>query len=461
MWRIASLALLAALALPVHADLIFGDVTCDNFSGRCVPLDTVDAAGETTGHVLTVQADGSVDAAAAAVSASAFVDLTDSPSTITADECVQGNGAGDALVFGVCGAGGGASATRIVSAMAWTAIADITATATGWRDCDVLSFAFHDSSETGASEIGNWDSVFLAAELDLDGSIALATPYNVEYVKITETVGSDALTFDWAGSTSPTPATGDSMDLWCLNTGVGATGPAGTAGAAGTDGTDGAAGAAGAAGSDGAQGPQGTAGAAGPAGAQGVAGPAGGQGPAGAAGATGPAGPAGADGMDGSGATTFVALTDTPGDDYGQRVRTRQHRGRCARVCSMRDRGRGRALRGHQRRHARRRRHRGRPARRCRWRRGHDAACRRRGDSGEARDQFGARRPDRGQRGRFFGDHRERGRHERAVRQRRNRGEDCRQCGGARAARGELGPASRRSRRTPSGTPRWRTRRWA
>ena len=39
--------------------------------------------------------------------ASAFVDLTDTPATITADECVQGNAAGDALVFAACATGGG------------------------------------------------------------------------------------------------------------------------------------------------------------------------------------------------------------------------------------------------------------------------------------------------------------------------------------------------------------------
>ena len=36
-----------------------------------------------------------------------FVELEDTPSAITADECVQGNSAGNALVFGSCGSGGG------------------------------------------------------------------------------------------------------------------------------------------------------------------------------------------------------------------------------------------------------------------------------------------------------------------------------------------------------------------
>ena len=36
-----------------------------------------------------------------------FTGLTDTPDDITADECVQGNATGDALVFGSCGTGGG------------------------------------------------------------------------------------------------------------------------------------------------------------------------------------------------------------------------------------------------------------------------------------------------------------------------------------------------------------------
>ena len=45
MRRIATLAFLAALALPAQADLIFGDVACDNFSGQCVPVETIEASG--------------------------------------------------------------------------------------------------------------------------------------------------------------------------------------------------------------------------------------------------------------------------------------------------------------------------------------------------------------------------------------------------------------------------------
>ena len=40
---------------------------------------------------------------------STFVGLTDTPSTITADDCVQGNATGTALVFGACGSGGGST----------------------------------------------------------------------------------------------------------------------------------------------------------------------------------------------------------------------------------------------------------------------------------------------------------------------------------------------------------------
>ena len=42
-----------------------------------------------------------------AAGASAFTELTDTPSTITADDCVAGNAAGTALEFVTCGSGGG------------------------------------------------------------------------------------------------------------------------------------------------------------------------------------------------------------------------------------------------------------------------------------------------------------------------------------------------------------------
>ena len=64
----------------------------------------------TTGHVLTKTATGREWAAGGGGGGSStFVGLTDTPSTITASECVQGNGAGNALVFGACGSGGGAA----------------------------------------------------------------------------------------------------------------------------------------------------------------------------------------------------------------------------------------------------------------------------------------------------------------------------------------------------------------
>ena len=40
---------------------------------------------------------------------STFTGLTDTPAAITASQCVQGNGAGTALVFAACGSGGGSS----------------------------------------------------------------------------------------------------------------------------------------------------------------------------------------------------------------------------------------------------------------------------------------------------------------------------------------------------------------
>ena len=44
-----------------------------------------------------------------------FTDLGDTPSSITADLCVKGNNAGDALTFGQCAAGGGGMADGVVS----------------------------------------------------------------------------------------------------------------------------------------------------------------------------------------------------------------------------------------------------------------------------------------------------------------------------------------------------------
>ena len=58
--------------------------------------------------------------------ASAFTGLTDTPSTITASECVQGNAAGDALVFAACATGGGGGGTDDQTA------AEVPVTATGF-----------------------------------------------------------------------------------------------------------------------------------------------------------------------------------------------------------------------------------------------------------------------------------------------------------------------------------------
>ena len=49
------------LGVPLQADTIFGNINCDNFSGVCVPVDTLDpGSGAADGEVLTIQADGSV-----------------------------------------------------------------------------------------------------------------------------------------------------------------------------------------------------------------------------------------------------------------------------------------------------------------------------------------------------------------------------------------------------------------
>ena len=135
----------------------------------------------------------------------------------------------------------GADAVRIVNAASWETGAGITVSAVGWRECDILGFAFHDSNESGNS-VQTWTGGFFAAELDLAGVISLATPYNTEYVNIVETVGSDMLALQWQGST-PQPQTGDTLDLWCLRTGVGPTGARGPTGPIGLTGQTGATGA--------------------------------------------------------------------------------------------------------------------------------------------------------------------------------------------------------------------------
>ena len=224
-----------------------------------MPLDTLDASGETTGNVLTVQSDGSVAG--------------------------QAPTAGD-------------DASLLVDGMAWASSTAITATATGWRSCDILSAIFNDSSEAQF-----YGGTFLASSLDADGSQTFhVAPANTEYYSIAEAAATDVLTFAWTG-TSPAPATGDSIDVWCLSTGVGASGAdgaAGAAGAAGTDGTDGAQGPAGAAGTNGTDGTDGAQGPQGVAGAQGAAGTNGTDGAPGAAGAAGTDGNDGTDGTDGA-----------------------------------------------------------------------------------------------------------------------------------------------------------------
>ena len=58
--------------------------------------------------------------------ASTFTALSDTPGTITASECVQGNAAGDALVFAACATGGGGGGTDDQTA------AEVPVTATGF-----------------------------------------------------------------------------------------------------------------------------------------------------------------------------------------------------------------------------------------------------------------------------------------------------------------------------------------
>ena len=62
---------------------------------------------------------------------STFIALTDTPAAITADECVQGNAAGDALVFAACATGGGGTT---VTANPGSGATDLTTVTIGTTD---------------------------------------------------------------------------------------------------------------------------------------------------------------------------------------------------------------------------------------------------------------------------------------------------------------------------------------
>ena len=183
-----------------------------------------------------------------------FTALTDTPASITADQCVMGNSAGDALEFGACATGAAAGGvTLLVDDAGYTtgAGASQNITVAGWRNCAMLAIVFDDGS-VATPTTGNQNKPFhgivpfVTEALDNDGSVFLGVSQN-EGLRLLEGTG-DVIGFQWTG-TSPQPAATDTIDIWCINAGVGPAGPAGAAGtdgAAGADGTDGAAGADGA-----------------------------------------------------------------------------------------------------------------------------------------------------------------------------------------------------------------------
>ena len=102
----------------------------------------MDSGTATDGHVAT--ADGSGGVAFEAVpgggggGVSTFIALTDTPAAITADECVQGNTAGDALVFAACATGGGGTT---VTANPGSGTTDLTTVTIGATDYTIAPSA--------------------------------------------------------------------------------------------------------------------------------------------------------------------------------------------------------------------------------------------------------------------------------------------------------------------------------
>ena len=123
-------------------------------------------------------------------------------------------------------AAGGGNATRIVTGAAWDSGAggNESFTATGWRNCDLLLPVFEDSGElapltSNSSKPFHAVDMFLADALDTEGSLYVGVSQNegVRILEVSQTT--DELSFQWVGG-SPAPAQGDTMDLWCLNTGA-------------------------------------------------------------------------------------------------------------------------------------------------------------------------------------------------------------------------------------------------
>ena len=102
-------------------------VTATGFAGNLSGTDTDVQTALDTIDGFTLGGGGGV---------STFIALTDTPAAITADECVQGNTAGDALTFGACGAGG-----TTVTANPGSGATDLTTVTIGTTDYTIAPTA--------------------------------------------------------------------------------------------------------------------------------------------------------------------------------------------------------------------------------------------------------------------------------------------------------------------------------
>ena len=124
-----------------HAKMADDSVDTPELQDGAVTVAKMDSGTATDGHVAT--ADGSGGVAYEAVTtggagSSTFVDLTDTPAAITASECVQGNAAGDALVFATCATGGGGTT---VTANPGSGATDLTTVTIGTTDYTIAPSA--------------------------------------------------------------------------------------------------------------------------------------------------------------------------------------------------------------------------------------------------------------------------------------------------------------------------------
>lgn len=121
------------------------------------------------------------------------------------------------------GGGGGSGGETLILDGSSFATDPTSLTVTNWRNYDALSFVFHDTSSGGVgAHQFDW---FLTTTLDTDGSIRSGLSQN-EGATFTETAGSDVIAIDFYGST-PTPSTGDTMDVYGINFGGGGGGGGG------------------------------------------------------------------------------------------------------------------------------------------------------------------------------------------------------------------------------------------